>query len=77
MPWTWNFNTDSQAQVSERTIDVKGSPVISVGVFGFVGVEYFFAPKMSVGGELGLGIAYVNQGESEYKTQYFDTAATA
>ena len=51
--------------------------LVAGGVFGFVGVEYFFAPKMSVGGELGLGIAYVNQGESEYKTQYFDTASNS
>lgn len=55
----------------------RGRRSSSVGVFGFVGVEYFFAPKMSVGGELGLGIAYVNQGESEYKTQYFDTASNS
>ncbi len=76
-PWSWDFNTGSQAQMAERMIDVKGAPIISVGLFGFVGVEYFFAPKMSIGGEIGLGVAYVNQGESEYTGQYFDTASNS
>lgn len=72
-PWSWDFNTNTQSQMSSRTTNIKGAPAISVGLYGFVGVEYFFAPKMSIGGELSLGINYVNQGESEYKSQYFDT----
>lgn len=74
-PWTWDFNNNSQSQMSSRTTHIKGSPLISVGLYGFVGVEYFFAPKMSIGGELSLGISYVNQGDSEYTTQYYDTAS--
>lgn len=40
-PWTWNFNTDSQAQVSERTIDVKGSPGHQRGRIRFRGRGVF------------------------------------
>ena len=35
-----------------------------VGLRGFIGVEYFFAPKMSVGGEFYWGVSYVTTGES-------------
>ena len=76
-PWIWDFNADAQVQASNRTIEVKGAPVFSVGLNGFIGAEYFFAPKMSIGGEFGLGIVYVNQSESEYRNQYFDTASNS
>lgn len=73
-PNTWNFDTNMAEAVAERPTRTIGAPTFSVGVFGFVGVEYFFAPKMSIGGELGLGVSYVNHGESEYRSQSFDTA---
>ncbi|NVN96203.1 MAG: hypothetical protein HXX18_13090 [Bacteroidetes bacterium] len=37
--------------------------LFGIGVGAFVGVEYFFAPKMSVGGEFGWGIG-INQGSN-------------
>ena len=37
------------------------STLFGVGVSAFVGVEYFFAPKMSIGGEFGWGLG-LNQG---------------
>lgn len=73
-PYSWNFNTNQQFQATERTLETAGAPNISVGLMGFVGVEYFFAPKMSIGGELGLGLGYVNQGDSEFKSQSWDAA---
>lgn len=72
-PWTWNFNTNNQAQVASRTLSAKSSANITVGLSGFVGVEYFFAPKMSVGGEIGLGVYYVNQGKTEFETQTWNS----
>jgi hypothetical protein len=38
----------------------KNGTVFGLGLNAFIGVEYFFAPKMSVGGEFGWGIG-INQ----------------
>lgn len=41
-----------------RTASVKQGAQLGIGLRGFVGVEYFIAPKISIGGELGWGVAY-------------------
>jgi len=47
----------SNTWATEKSVGTK----FGFGVGAFVGVEYFFAPKMSIGGEFGWGIA-INQG---------------
>jgi hypothetical protein len=47
-----------------------------LGVRGFVGVEYFFAPKISIGGELGWGISYMSTGEGEETYEFYDVSST-
>jgi hypothetical protein len=42
------------------------------GVRGFVGVEYFFAPKVSVGGEFGWGIMYSKEGKGKTEVEAWD-----
>lgn len=37
---------------------------VEIGLRGFVGVEYFFAPKMSLGGEFYWGLSYTSTGET-------------
>lgn len=39
---------------------------------GFVGVEYFIAPKLSIGGEAGLGISTYSYGKSSVETERWD-----
>jgi hypothetical protein len=41
------------------------------GLRGFIGAEYFFMPKMSIGGEFGWGLAYVKNGATttEYEAE--------
>lgn len=41
---------------STITAEVSGGGTFGFGVRGFIGAEYFFAPKMSLGGEFGWGI---------------------
>lgn len=50
----------------------KTGGTFGIGVRGFVGVEYFFAPKISLGGEFGWGIDYISQGDGEVTIQYED-----
>ncbi len=40
---------------------------------GFVGVEYYFAPRMSVSGEFGLRCSFFSAGEGTTKIEYWDT----
>lgn len=39
---------------------------------GFVGVEYFVLPKMAIGGELYLGLAYTGQGKTKTESEAWD-----
>jgi hypothetical protein len=41
-----------------RALKRKTNGVIGVGVRAFIGVEYFVAPKVSIGGEFGWGLGY-------------------
>lgn len=43
----------------------KSGSTFGFGVRGFIGAEYFFAPKMSLGGEFGWGLSLSSTGEGE------------
>jgi len=57
---------------STRTLETTSGSSISYGVTGFVGAEYFFAPKMSLGGEFGYSISSIGSGSGTQKTQSFN-----
>jgi hypothetical protein len=46
-----------------------------LGVRGFIGAEYFFAPKMSIGAEFGWGIGFESTGDGETTSEFFDGTA--
>ena len=50
------------------TRENKSGSTFSLGIRGFIGIEYFFAPKMSLGGEFGWGIGFSSTGEGEIAT---------
>ncbi|MCL2072614.1 MAG: hypothetical protein FWH18_01735 [Marinilabiliaceae bacterium] len=41
----------------------------TAGIGGFIGVEYFFTPQISIGGELGLRFTYSLKGQNEITTE--------
>jgi len=49
------------ARVTER----KHGSMISFGVRGFIGAEYFVLAKMSIGGEFGWGLGLTSQGKTK------------
>jgi hypothetical protein len=51
--------------VSSRTLEDNTGSSFMFGIDGFVGVEYFFAPKMSVSAEYNWGIFLTSGGEGE------------
>jgi hypothetical protein len=50
----FNANPAFQTSGSSRTVKSSTGTQFSMGVGGFIGAEYFFAPKLSLGGELRL-----------------------
>jgi hypothetical protein len=55
-----------------RKTEQQNAPSFLVGARGFIGVEYFFAPKMSVGGEFGYMLAFRNTGRVNFITEQWD-----
>jgi hypothetical protein len=58
---------------TRQTEDKKGTSIM-FGARGFVGVEYFFAPKMSIAAEYGWGLSFMSQGEGEITTEKWGLA---
>ncbi|MBL7875111.1 MAG: hypothetical protein JNL53_05575 [Cyclobacteriaceae bacterium] len=63
-PITNNFGGNilqgSSAAAVQRKIDEKFGSILTVGARGFIGVEYFIGPKVSLGGEFGYSLAFNN-----------------
>ncbi len=57
--------------VNGRVVEAKGGATFGVGVRGFIGAEYFFAPKISIAAEYGWGLSYAKTGERTTKTEYY------
>jgi hypothetical protein len=45
-----------------RVTEYRQAPLIRFGIAGFLGAEYFFAPKLSIGGEFGWSIFLASGG---------------
>jgi hypothetical protein len=56
-----------------RTAEVKNGNTFTLGLQGFIGVEWFFAPKVSVGAEYTWGLAMNSTGEGETTTEQWTT----
>jgi hypothetical protein len=57
-------------QGSARILERKNSAAVSIGARLFIGAEYFFLPKMSIGGEFGWGLSlnYAGRVETKYES---------
>ena len=72
---TTNFVNGSSAPVAERLLSKKGGNSYGIGVRPFAGIEYFFASKVSIGGEFGWNILYSKTTKSESLYEYYDVAS--
>ena len=71
-PHRYNFGENVIGEDYGYITEDKSGSSFGFGVRGFIGVEYFFAPKISLGGEFGWGIAFTSQGEGEYTYEFED-----
>lgn len=56
----------------ERVIEENFGSSFSVGARGFIGVEYFFAPKISLGGEFGYTLGFSTEGKTVVTTEQWN-----
>jgi len=61
--------TPTSGTVTSRPTEVKNGTNFQFGVRGFIGVEYFILPKMSLGGEFGWGIGIQTWGAGQTTTE--------
>lgn len=69
--------TNNFGMPATRTLKSSTGSTFGLGARGFIGVEYFFAPKISVGGELGLGFIFEVTGEGKATTERWKPNAAA
>lgn len=71
--------TDGQGNARDtRVLESKSGVGFSLGLRGFIGAEYFIIPKLSIGGELGWGLALNISGKSSSSSEtvgFIDGAA--
>lgn len=69
-------NGDGSA-LSGRILEQKSGMAITFGLRGFAGIEYFFAPKISVAAEFGWGFGMTTNPRGSVTTENWDAAASA
>lgn len=57
---------------AERTLSQDLGSTFTGGFGGFVGVEYYFARKMSIGCEVSLNMLFSKGGKTEKEMEYYD-----
>jgi len=71
---TTNLWDGTTAPVGTRPIFTKNAPIYGIGGRGFIGAEYFFTPKISIGGELAIALQINRTGSSKIKTETYVTS---
>jgi len=63
--------------VSSRTTEMSNGGTFMIGLNGFIGVEWFIFPKVSVGAEYGWGFNMASTGEGEQTVENWNFADNA
>jgi hypothetical protein len=71
--YDFGSNVDYQGNAGERVLEVAGGS-FQFGLRGFIGVEWFLAPKVSVAAEYGWGLAMTSTGDTETDTEQYTIA---
>jgi hypothetical protein len=61
--------TSRVGPTSSRPLYNKTAPQYGIGGRGFIGVEYFFTPKIAIGGEIAVRLELTRRGSSKIKTE--------
>lgn len=58
-----------------RYLKIKQNPWYGLGGRAFLGAEYFFTPKIAIGGELGIALLIEKEGQSKEKYEWMDAGS--
>ena len=73
-PSTYSFpGYNNRLSTSERVTERKPDSNIFAGLGTFVGIEYFVAPQISIGGEFGLGFMFRSSAQSESTSERWNS----
>lgn len=73
---TTNFGSGAASPQGQRLLEFNQGGTFGVGVRPFVGIEYFFSSKISVGGEFGWNVMFANTGDGTSITEYYDPVSS-
>ncbi len=73
--WTSGGSPINSTSQGERMIEQMNGNTFSVGIRPFIGIEYFFAPKISIGAEFGWTLLYSITGDGEQINEYYSPSA--
>jgi hypothetical protein len=65
---SYEYSYASPASPTGNVKSIKGGSTFGLGVNGFLGAEYFFLPKMSIGAEYWWGLNFSSTGEGTIST---------
>lgn len=72
-----SYNWGSNLNANKRTITHTGANVWGLGLRGFLGAEYFIAPKFCIGAEFGWGVTYQHSLAVTVTEEYYDVNTQA
>ncbi len=75
-PSSTDWGSNINQTTGERTTEDKNGSTFGISLRGFIGAEYFFAPKMSLSAEYGWGLGLSSTGEGETTSEFWDSGAT-
>lgn len=75
VPTSTNFGGNINNATGQRKLSDDGQTTFGVGVRPFIGVEYFVAPKLSIGAEFGWGIILNTSFQSTQVWESFDATS--
>jgi len=73
-PTYWDFDNAADAVGGERVLERANGSTMTLSLRGFIGVEWFLAPKVSVAAEYGWGLAMNSTGDGEEDTEEYAIA---
>ncbi|MBW7844151.1 MAG: hypothetical protein H3C45_00600 [Bacteroidia bacterium] len=70
---TTNFSGGFSSNVSSRVLSRNNGAQFFAGARGYIGAEYFFAPKMSIGAEIGYTLGFQTNGDQSVVSETYDS----
>lgn len=69
--WSSNGFAFGSSSQGERNVEIINGRSVSFGLRPFIGLEYFFAPNISLGAEFGWTVVYSATADGQTTTEYY------